>query len=610
MHRLSKFIGLTLCSITLLSACGQPQDGLKATDSNRVDKVFRYAMNGVPTSLDPVQGGSLYANYLIVNLYDTLYTYKYLARPPELKPNLAEAMPEVSDDGLVYTIRMQQGVLFADDAAFPDGKGRELTAHDFVYSLKRHFDPKSRSQGAWLWAGRIKGLDEWKQNGSDYSQEVEGLKAVDDYTIRIELNRPYPQLPFTLAMGFSAFVPQEAVEKYGREFSIKPVGSGPFRLESFNTAQAVLVKNDNYREEIFDLEEHGYNAETQAFTGVAALQGRDVPFIDKLEINFIQESSALWNSFTKGDEVQMAGLPDEQVRFVLDSIEPVALKPEYAEQYKMSTGQEAGFVYSNFNLDFPEIGYNDDPERERRNHALRCAMIRGFDWQARNNSFYMGLGVVFPGIIPPVVPEFDETMSRDSVTRDVEWAKQTLIDNGWNADNLPVITYGAVAGVKSRLFFEQFRAFMKEIGYPQDKIVFRRYATFGDLVRAWSRSELPLVSKGWILDYPDAENTLQLFYGPNRSPGSNDANFANDEYDELYRTAAVMQPSPERTEIYRRMNRILVDECVATTGLTRTGIKLWHNNVIAVPDSSIVGGYFLRYVDVTDAAHNDVGEMN
>jgi len=586
-----------LLAALLLVACSAPDE---TTDTNTIagQKVFRYAMSGAPTSLDPVHSGNKYANYVVANVFDTLYSYKYLARPPELKPAAALAMPEVSDDGLVYTVRLKPGLRFADDDAFEDSTGREITAYDVVYSIKRHFDPVSRSQGAWLWQGRIKGLDDWKTAGSDYSQEVSGLRAVDEYTIRIELNRPYPQLLYTLAMGFSSIVPQEAVDYYGREFGIRPVGSGAYLLQSFNTAKAVLVPNPNFRQEMFDLEAEGYDSDTQQFTGVEKLQGRTPPFLDRLEIDFIQEGSALWNSFTKGDEVQMAGLPDEQVKFVLESVDPVVLKSEYAAKYKMMTGVEAGFVFSNFNLDFPEIGYNDDPERENRNRALRCAMVRGFDWEARNDSFYMGLGQVFPGVIPPVVPEFDPDMSLDSVTRDIEGAKRLLAENGWNSETLPLITYSSVAGVKSRLFFEQFRAFMKEIGYPPEKIKFKRYATFGDIVRAWSRSELPFVSKGWGLDYPDAENTLQLFYGPNGSPGSNDANYSNAEYDRLFEEAAVMQPSPERTKIYRRMNEILVSDCVAITGLARTGISLWHNNVIVVPDSSIVGGSMLQYVDV------------
>ena len=124
------------------------------------------------------------------------------------------------------------------------------------------------------------------------------------------------------------------------------------------------------------------------------------------------------------------------------------------------------------------------------------------------------------------------------------------------------------------------------------------YATFGDIAKAWRNSELPIISKGWGLDYPDAENTLQLFYGPNRSPGSNDGNYTNPEYDELFRKAAVMLPSPERTEIYRRMNQMVVDDCAAITGLSRRGIALWHKNVVMLPDRNFVGGRVLKFVDV------------
>jgi ABC-type transport system substrate-binding protein len=272
----------------------------------------------------------------------------------------------------------------------------------------------------------------------------------------------------------------------------------------------------------------------------------------------------------------------------------------------MQTAYEAGFVYSTINMDFPEFGYNDDPERERRNHALRCAMIRGFDWEARNESWYANLGSIFPGVIPPLLPEFDPDLSRASVTYDPAYARQLLADNGWHADNLPELIYGTTPGPTSRLFFEQFRAWMLRIGYPKEKIVLKTYATFGDIAKAWSNSELPLVTKGWGLDFPDAENTLQLFYGPNAAPGSNDGNYRNPAYDELFRQAAVMLPGAERTALYRRMNEIVIDDCVAISGLSRVGIALWHKNVIALPDRNFVGGRFLNFVDIAKPARTQL----
>jgi ABC-type transport system substrate-binding protein len=251
-------------------------------------------------------------------------------------------------------------------------------------------------------------------------------------------------------------------------------------------------------------------------------------------------------------------------------------------------------------MDFPDFGYSDDPARAARNHALRCAIIKTFDWKARNDSFYAGIAQVFPGIIVPVVPEFDAGLSRESITRDVAGARRLLAEGGWTAANLPVLAYGTTSGVINRLNYEQFRAWLKEIGYPPEKVVIKQYATFGDLSKAWKQRELPWVSKGWGLDYPDAENTLQLFYGPNGSPGSNDANYLNPEYDRLFEQASVMLPSPERTRLYQRMNRMVIDDCVTASGLARMRIHLWHKNVIALPDREIVGGFFLKYVDLEE----------
>lgn len=590
-----------LAGIGALAGCrdGHPP-GEGAAPAEAGLKVYRHAMDQSPTSLDPVQGSNVYANHVLINAYDTLYAYKYLARPYELKPNLADGWPEISADKLTYTIRLKKGVHFVDDPAFPGGVGREVVASDVVYSIKRHFDPRTRAQGAWLWQGRVAGLEEWKAAGADYDVEAEGLRAIDRYTLRIRLLRPYPQLLDSLAQGYSGVVPREAVEHYGREFAVRPVGSGPFRVVSYDTARVVLERNPKFRREPVDLAAEGYDPATQGQYRLERIAGRSPPFVDRLEIHFIGEASASWSSFTKGNEVQYTMVPNEQVGLVLESKHPIRLKPEYAAKYQLYAGLEAGFVFQTFNLATPDFGYNPDPERERRNEALRCAVIKAFDWRARNESFYAGIGRVFPGIIVPVVPEFDPGLSTASVTRDVEGARRLLAENGWTAENLPVFVYGATAGVIQRLFFEQFRAWLKEIGYPGEKVVLRQYATFGDISKAWKQAELPWVAKGWGLDYPDAENTLQLFYGPNASPGSNDANYHDPEYDRLYEQASVMLPSPERTAIYRRMNRILIDACVAATGLSRTRIHLWHRNVIALPDREIVGGFFFKYVDLEE----------
>jgi len=267
---LSRTICFVVCLVfvVLLSGCKRP-----FSDRTEQLSVFRFSLDGAPVTMDPVQAATKYGNLLTTSIFDQLYDYKYLARPYELKPRLAVDLPEVSEDGLTYTFRIQKGILYSDDECFPGGKGREVVASDFVYSIQRLFDPKTLAQGEWLWKGKIKGLDEWKEAGSDYSQPIEGLKAPDDYTIQVILNQPFPQLVHTFTMGYSSVVPREAVEHYGKEFGINPVGSGPYKLESFSTKKAVLVRNENYREEIFDLEKEGYDPATQSWAKVEKLQG-------------------------------------------------------------------------------------------------------------------------------------------------------------------------------------------------------------------------------------------------------------------------------------------------------------------------------------------------
>jgi len=583
---------LLLC--LFLAACGDSE----APDTDL--RVYRHATDGAPSSLDPAMAATIYSNMVVVNVFDTLYRYKYLARPYELAPNLALGLPEVSADGLEYTFRIRPDARFSDDPAFADGIGRAVTVDDLVYSLKRHFDPATRSQGAWLWAGRIVGLDAWAEAGADYAEAIDGLQVIDDHTLKVRLTEPYPQLVYTLATGFSALVPREAVDHYGREFGVRPVGSGPFRLTSFDSALARLERNPHFKRPPLDLAAEGFDPALHGDYGLAALDGIEYPVLDRLEIHFIQENAARWSSFASG-AVDTVMVPNEQVEQVLDSRDsdnrsPIRFRPEVAEQYHGSSGVEAGFVYAGFNMADQRYGHHPDPARDTANRALRCAVRDAFDWGARNDTFYYGVGRIFPGVIPPVVPEFDPALARDSVEGELAQGRQRLAGSGWNAENLPELRYGLVSGVQQRQMYDQFRGQLIELGFPPDRIGAETFATFGDFSRAMKNRRLDLFFLGWTLDYPDAQNTLQLFYGPYETPGSNNFNYRNPEFDALYERTATMQPGPERTALYQRMNRMVIDDCVAITGLSRTRIHLWNKAMTMFPDNEILGGFFMRFV--------------
>ena len=363
----------------------------------------------------------------------------------------------------------------------------------------------------------------------------------------------------------------------------------------------MLVRNPDFREEPFSLAREGYDPATQSHLGLEALEGGIPPFTDRIEVEFIAEDAARWNAFVS-DEVDFIKAPVSQLDALLADRDPPRLNPRFERRYHMDASLESGLVMTYFNMSDPRIGSHPDPEQDERNRALRCAIVKGFDWQKRNEVFYYGLGTVFPGIIPPATPEFNEDLGRDYVTRDVDEARSLLIRNGWHEGNLPVLEYGLVAGVTERQMFEQFRSFMGDIGYPADKIQPLTFASYGDYVRAYQNREVMLITTSWTMDYPDAENTVQLFYGPNASPGSNNANYDNEEFNRLYRASSVMQPSPMRTAMYDNMNRLVMEDCAAISGISRKLILLWNRDAIMLPDRSYVGGSFFRFVSVTPGA--------
>jgi len=580
-------------AVLVTAGCQQPE-----APSEGTEKVYRHAIDGVPGSLDPAHADSVYAATVVKNLFDTLYRYKYLERPYELTPNLAEDLPDVSEDGRVYRIRLRADARFADDPAFPQGQGRAVTAQDVVYSLKRHFMAETRSRGGWLWRDRIVGLE--ADTALDHAdQEVTGLKALDDRTVRVELTEPYPQFTHTLAMALSAIVPREAVERYGREFGVHPVGSGPFVLKRFDETVAVLEPNPGFDRGPVQLDAEGYDPERHAEYGLAAIDGQPYPLLDRLEIHFITEPTARWSSFSSSRGVDTVMVPPEMTDRVLDSRTPLSFRPSIREQYHSVAGIEAGFVFYGFNMANPAIGYNDDPRREQRNRSLRCAMRDAFDWSSRNRAFYHELGEVFPGVIPPWLAAHDPDAPDASIAHRPQAARQRLRSAGWEGETLPSLVYGLEASIQQRQMFEQFRAWMQAIGFPAGRFEPRTFASFGEYARAIGHRELDIFLMGWTLAYPDAQYALQLFYGPNAAPGANSVNYANPAFDRLFERASTMPAGPERTRLYRRLNRMVIDDCVVIGSLSRTRLHLWKRHVRMLPDREMIGGFFLRFVDVT-----------
>ena len=270
-------------------------------------KVLRYAFEVAETSLDPVKVNDLYSRILTPHIFEGLYHYDHLARPIKIKPLTADGMPEVSSDFRVWTVKLRPGIYFADDPAFK-GKPRELVAQDYVYTFKRFADPANRSP---VWSSvetdHLVGLNELRQRALDtrrpfdYDHEIDGVRALDRYTVRFTLRDPRPRYIETLAStDLYGAVAREVVELYGDAAEAHPVGTGPFKLVQWRRSSFLAFeRNPGFRDLRYDAEPAPDDAEGQAL--LARFKGQRLPMVDRVEISIIEEEQPRWLAFLNNE---------------------------------------------------------------------------------------------------------------------------------------------------------------------------------------------------------------------------------------------------------------------------------------------------------------------
>ncbi len=503
--------------------------------------------------LDPMNASDLYSGVQSAYAFEGLLEYHYLKRPYQLMPNLAEAMPTVSSDGLSYTFKIRKGVVFQDDPSFVEtaGKGRELIAEDFVYSWKRLADPKNLSEGWWIFDGKIKGLNEWREEASksgsaDYSKNIEGLSAPDRYTLVITLKQKSWQFLYYLAMPFSWVVPREAVEKYGPDFIRNPVGTGPFRLVRAETnlgSKIVWERNPTFREKFYPSE----GTEEDQKRGMLADAGKRLPFADRIEVSVFVESQPQWLNFMDG-KIDASGIPKDNFAQVIND------KKELNENFvkkgiELLKDNSLDLTFVVFNMEDPVLGPNK---------YLRQAMSLAYNMGPVIDLFYNGRAIPAQGPIPPGLAGYDPNFVNPYRVFNIEKAKELLKKAGFpEGKGLPVFEYTDVASTTSRQMTEYLIKSMSDIG-----IKFKvQSATWPEFQKGIKNKKSQVFGYAWGADYPDAENFLQLFYSKNISPGPNNANYKNEEFDRLYEQSLKLNDSPERTRIYQRMVSIVTEDC-------------------------------------------------
>jgi ABC-type transport system substrate-binding protein len=574
-------------------------------------KVFRYAFPSAETGLDPAQISDLYSRNITAHIFDSLYAYDYLSRPARIKPLAASALPEISDDFRVFTFRLRRGIFFQDDAVFR-GARRELIAQDFVYSLKRFFDPRWKSPiVAGLEEYKILGLNELRQRSLkgkvpfNYNVEVEGLRALDRYTLQIRLAETAPHFVETFAQpDLFGGVAREVVEAYGDTIMAHPVGTGPFRLVDWRrSSRIVLERNDGYREEIFD---GAASADDSRLKQIAsALNGRKLPLVDRVEVYIIEEQQPRWLAFLNAEHDLLDRLPNTFVNIAAPGGQ---LAPGLRRRdIKMSRVLGADITYTVFNMKHPLIGgYTPDKV------ALRRAISLGLNVEEEIRIPRRGQARQAQAPLNPHTYGYDPNLKTEMGTYDLPRARALLdlygyVDrngDGWREqpDGSPlIIEYSTPPDDGQRQLDEIRKRNFDKMGVRLEL----KYGKWPELLKSARAAQFMSWGLGSSAAGYDSRPGLQRGYGP-AAGGQNLSHFDHPEFNRLYDRIRVTPNGPERLALIQQAIRIWVAYVPYKVHVHRIFTDLWHpwvSNYVRHPFSY----RFWEYIDVDAAAQASDG---
>jgi len=596
--------GVAALALLALFACAVvvvPGAGALADAPAGGTKVLRYALRVAETGFDPAQISDLYSSTMTANMFDALYEYAFLARPVRLRPNTATAMPEASDDFKTFTIRIKPGIYFSDDPAF-EGKKRELTAADYVYSIKRIFDPRWKSPTYQSLANnRIVGLDELRQAALrdkkpfDYDAPVAGLVALDRYTLRFQLVQPNPRFADELSdPARTGAVAREVVERYGDAVMEHPVGTGPYRLAQWRRSSLIAFeKNPNYREVRYDEEAPADDPLAQA--AVKKLAGKRLPLVDRVELSIIEQPQPRWLAFLNRESDVIEQVPED---FTFVAIPNNKVAPNLAKDgvYEVRyLRNDASMSY--FAMENPVVG-GYSPEKV----ALRRAIALAVNVDEEIRVVRRGQAIVAQAVMGPGLYGYDPAFKSEMGTFDRAKA-QALLDlygyvdkdgDGWRdlPDGSPlVLEYATQPDDLNRQLITQWKKNMDAIGV---RIVFRT-AQWPENLKASRAGKLMMWGVAWS-GGPDGEAFLVLGDGPDKGQ-SNHARFDLPEYNRLFQVQRSLPDGPERLEVMKRMKEIMVAYMPYKAHVHRIWTDLAQPWVVGYHRNVFLREYW-RYVDI------------
>ncbi len=452
-----------------------------------------------------------------------------------IEPCLAESW-DVDSMATTFTFNIRKGIMFHDDPCFPEGKGREVTAHDFKYVMTLLCQPDATNQGFWVFDNRVKGASAYHASvgaGNPLPEGVTGVQVLDDHTLRIELEKPFASFLHILAMPFCEVFPKEAWDKYGNDMRTKTVGTGPFTIKALKEDETViLVRNPNYWEK----DEHGNR----------------LPYLNGIKWTFLKERVSEMLEFKKGNLEMMYQIPLEMTREVIDQndqligeykkfqlqIRPVLTVQYYGFQHKSE-------LFSNMNL------------RKALNYAVDRKKIVEYTLKGTGKEAYSG-------IVPPGMAGYDSEVVK-GYNYDPARAKEYLAKAGYpNGEGLEELTLqiNSGGGRNEQVAEAVQKMLMDNLGITVQitKLPFAQH------LENLETGKVEFWRSGWVADYPDPENFLNLLYSVHIPEKLSDKSYINStrftsaRFDSLFKIALQTVDDDKRNLLYMKCDQIAMDE--------------------------------------------------
>jgi ABC-type transport system substrate-binding protein len=534
----------------LLFALLAPAGAGPAAQPAAAPKVLHMFLSTSETGLDPAVASNIETLQLLENVFDPLLRYDYLARPVKLQGNTATGMPVVEDGGRSYTFHIRPGIYFTPDPAFK-GKRREVTAQDYVYSLKRLYDPALKSPWSFMFEGKIAGDAALKKQFS-YDTNVAGLQALDRYTLRIRLAEPDNNFVFYMATPATGVVAREVIEAYPGQAGNHPVGTGPFMVGDWKHSDRIVLLRNPASTAVF----HATPGPDPIDKAIAAeLEGKRLPRVDRVEVKVAEEFQARMLGFLNGEYDYIEQVPESMTDMV---IEGGKLKPGLAARgmqlYRFPVLQT---YYMWMNMEDPLVGGYG-----KEKIALRRAISLSYNSAEDIALLKKGFAIKAESPLPPNVLGYDPAY-RSPVPYDPALANALLDRFGYGKRDkdgfrrqpngqLLTLTMYSEATVSGRLRDELWRKCLNAIGL---RVLFKSDKK-SEIIKASRLGKVPMFESNWIADFPDGDNFYQLLYGPN-ADRANYSRFNLPAYNERYEKAHKLADGPARQQLYFEMNQLI-----------------------------------------------------